>query len=163
MGLKIGSNSTRPVVCGMIPASARCCGVPLRAFTATDLDGDGIPDFLDPYPNDPLNAFDLRRRSDGLLGTADDSAIYPIFSTRWAMSVGLSTGFTIPTDRWSRAIIGSRSADLAFKRSIWKNPLAAPSRPVFYDRTGERFYQPELARAAPAVEHFAEPQSREPA
>ncbi|HKS38960.1 MAG TPA: FG-GAP-like repeat-containing protein, partial [Verrucomicrobiae bacterium] len=39
----------------------------------TDSDGDGLPNAVDPYPTDPLNAFDLRAAGiDGSFDTPDD-------------------------------------------------------------------------------------------
>jgi len=57
-----------------------------------DADGDLVPDVLDPYPADPLNAWDLREAgADGIFDTADD-VIYrltldPVYSS--GKTVGL--------------------------------------------------------------------------
>ena len=62
----------------------------IEVASSVDTDGDGLPDSLDPYPNDPLNAFDLRAAGpDGLFGTADD-IVYHIYTT------GYASGITAP-------------------------------------------------------------------
>ena len=61
--------------------------------TGADADGDGIPDTLDVYPGDPLNAFDLRAAGpDGLFNTADDQ-VYRV--TTSAYSSGLTVTFNL--------------------------------------------------------------------
>jgi len=65
----------------------------IEVTSIADADGDGLVDSLDPYPNDPLNAFDLRAAGpDGLFDTADDVP-YRLYSTGY--SSGLSSGFAI--------------------------------------------------------------------
>ncbi len=60
---------------------------------ATDGDGDGIPDGLDAFPQDPLNGFDLRAAgADGQFGTGDDQ-VYRLRSTGY--SSGLSATFRV--------------------------------------------------------------------
>ena len=61
--------------------------------SSSDADTDGLVDSLDPYPADPMNAFDLRAAgADGLFDTADDVP-YRIYSTGY--TDGLSSGFAI--------------------------------------------------------------------
>ncbi|MEI6783705.1 MAG: FG-GAP-like repeat-containing protein, partial [Verrucomicrobiota bacterium] len=65
----------------------------VEVASTTDADGDGLVDSLDPYPNDPLNGFDLRAAGpDGAFDTADDIR-YHVYSTGY--SSGLSSGFAI--------------------------------------------------------------------
>lgn len=60
---------------------------------SSDADGDGLVDVLDPYPNDPFNAFDLRAAGgDGLFDTGDD-VVYRLLTTGYTS--GLSAGFSI--------------------------------------------------------------------
>ena len=52
--------------------------VELAGAAAADGDSDGVPDVLDVYPNDPLDAWDLREAGpDHTFGTADD-VIYDV-------------------------------------------------------------------------------------
>ncbi|MGA2863269.1 MAG: FG-GAP-like repeat-containing protein [Verrucomicrobiota bacterium] len=65
----------------------------MEVTSTSDADGDGLVDSLDPYPNDPLNAFDLRAAGpDGVFDTADD-IVYHIYTTGY--SGGLSAAFAI--------------------------------------------------------------------
>jgi hypothetical protein len=65
----------------------------IEISSTADVDSDGLVDSLDPYPNDPKNAFDLRAAGlDGAFDTADD-VVYRIYSTGY--SSGLTATFFI--------------------------------------------------------------------
>ena len=73
------------------PANARR-GV-IKISSTTDTDGDGLVDVIDPYPSDPLNAFDLRASGpDGVFDTSDD-VVYHIVAGGY--SSGLAAHFSI--------------------------------------------------------------------
>ncbi|HET7625544.1 MAG TPA: FG-GAP-like repeat-containing protein, partial [Verrucomicrobiae bacterium] len=58
-----------------------------------DSDNDGWVDSLDPYPDDPMNAFDLRAAgTDGIFDTPDD-VVYRVYTTGY--TDGLSAAFSI--------------------------------------------------------------------
>ena len=73
------------------PANARR-GV-IKISSTTDTDGDGLVDVIDPYPSDPLNAFDLRASGpDGVFDTSDD-VVYHVVAGGYAS--GLTAHFSI--------------------------------------------------------------------
>ncbi|MCL5096551.1 MAG: FG-GAP-like repeat-containing protein [Candidatus Omnitrophica bacterium] len=65
----------------------------IEVASAADTDNDGLVNLVDPYPNDSLNAFDLRASGpDGVFDSADDVP-YRIYSSVY--SSGLSATFAI--------------------------------------------------------------------
>ncbi|HTI68675.1 MAG TPA: FG-GAP-like repeat-containing protein, partial [Candidatus Limnocylindria bacterium] len=75
-----------------IDASPARYGV-IEIASSTDTDGDGLVNAIDPYPNDPLNAFDLRAAGpDGNFDTGDD-VVYRIVAGSYAG--GLTARFSV--------------------------------------------------------------------
>ncbi|MBI5387108.1 MAG: VCBS repeat-containing protein [Verrucomicrobia bacterium] len=65
----------------------------IEVASATDADGDGLVDAVDPYPADALNAFDLRAAgADSMFDTPDDQ-VYRIYAGGY--SSGTNASFVI--------------------------------------------------------------------
>lgn len=104
-----------------VPPGTTLRGI-IEVTNTADADGDGLVDAIDPYPNDPKNAFDLRAAGpDGQFDTGDD-AIYRVYTTGYTN--GLSAPFAIADGPLQPG--NYRFKVTTFLTDRFGNPLAAP-------------------------------------